>query len=395
MRLNLIRFFCSVAILWLALTGFQQANSISTEGGKVKLVRTPNNGLQPQVVTDERGTLHLIYFAGDPHDGDIFYIRREAGKNDFSDPIRVNSQPGSAVAVGTIRGAHIAIGKNGRVHVAWNGSSKAEPRGPHNSGPMLYARTNDAGNVFEQQRNLMQLSHELDGGGSIAADGAGNVYVAWHGAGEQKGEQHRRVWLARSADEGKTFAREVATFNEETGACGCCGMRAFADRQGTVYLLYRTATQMTERGMYLLVSSDKGKTFRGERVDRWTLTSCPMSSVTMTNAPQPGMAKMSWENNGQVYYASLDSKPMQENSPIAAPGGTGKRKHPAIAVNTRGETILVWTEGTGWKKGGSLSWQVFDREGKPTSEKGAADGVPVWGLATVVALPSVEFTIIY
>ncbi len=147
--------------------------------------------------------------------------------------------------------------------------------------------------------------------------------------------------------------------------------------------------------MYLLVSSDKGKTFHGERVDRWTLTSCPMSSATMTNAQQPKMAKMAWENNGQVYYASLDSKQMQETPPIAALGGTGKRKHPAIAVNPRGETILVWTEGTGWKRGGSLAWQVFDREGKPTSEKGAADGVPVWGLATVVAFPSGEFTIIY
>jgi hypothetical protein len=395
MRLTLFRFFCSVAILWLALPGFQQANPISAESGKVKLLRTPNNGIQPQAVTDERGALHLIYFAGDPHAGDIFYLRREAGKDNFSDPTIVNSQPGSAVAVGTIRGAHIAIGNNGRLHVVWNGSSRAEPRGPQNSSPMLYARTNDTGASFEPQRNLMQQSQELDGGGSIAADGAGNVYAAWHGAGEQKGEQHRRVWLARSADEGKTFAREVAAFNEETGACGCCGMRAFADRQGTVYLLYRTATQMTERGMYLLASSDKGKTFRGKRVDRWTLTSCPMSSMTMTNAEQPKIAKMAWENDGQIYYASVDSKLMHETSPTAAPGGTGKRKHPAIAVNTRGETILVWTEGTGWKKGGSLAWQVFDREGKPTPEKGAADGVPVWGLATVIALPSGDFTIIY
>ncbi|MCI0388764.1 MAG: hypothetical protein MOB07_08375 [Acidobacteria bacterium] len=394
MRQKLIRFFRSGVILWFALTGIH-ANPISAEGGKVKLLKTPNNGIQPQAVTDERGTLHLIYFAGDPHDGDIFYLRREAGKNDFSEPIRVNSQLGSAVAIGTIRGAHIAIGKNGRVHVTWNGSSKAEQHGPHNSSPMLYARTNDAGTGFEPQRNLMQLSHELDGGGSIAADDAGNVYVAWHGAGEQKGEQHRRVWLARSTDEGKTFAREVPAFNQETGACGCCGMRAFADRQGVVYLLYRTATKMTERGMFLLVSNDRGSTFQGRRVDEWTLTSCPMSSVTMTNAPPAKMAQMAWENNGQVYYASLDSKLTRETPPIAAPGGTGKRKHPAIAVNNRGETIIVWTEGTGWKRGGSLAWQVFDREGKPTPEIGAADGVPVWGLATVVALSSGEFTIIY
>jgi hypothetical protein len=61
----------------------------------------------------------------------------------------------------------------------------------------------------------------------------------------------------------------------------------------------------------------------------------------------------------------------------------------------RGETLLVWTEGTGWKKGGTLAWQVFDRGGKPTTEKGTAESVPVWGLPTAVALLNGEFTIIY
>jgi hypothetical protein len=37
--------------------------------------------------------------------------------------LRVNSQQGSAIAAGAIRGAHLAVGRNGRVHVAWNGSS--------------------------------------------------------------------------------------------------------------------------------------------------------------------------------------------------------------------------------------------------------------------------------
>jgi hypothetical protein len=257
---------------------------------------------------------------------------------------------------------------------------------------MLYARMNDAGDAFEPQRNLMQVSHELDGGGTIAADDAGNVYVAWHGAGEEKSEEHRRVWLARSTDEGKTFTREAGVNHEETGACACCGMRAFVDRQGAVYLLYRTAERMTERGMFQLVSNDKGKTFRGRRLDKWTLTSCPMSTVVMADAPQP---KATWENHGQVYFSSLSSGSTKGMTTIVAPGETGRRKHSAIAVNEAGETILVWTEGTGWKKGGSLAWQVFDRNGHPTTEKGAAEGVPVWGLATVAALPNGEFTIIY
>lgn len=362
---------------------------------KINLLRAPNNGLQPQAVIDEHGTLHLIYLAGEAGASDVFYARRAKGQAGFSTPLRVNSQPGSAVAIGTIRGAQIALGKNGRVHVVWNGSNAAAPRSTNNSAPLLYARLNDAGKAFEAQRNLIHFTEHLDGGGSVAADKAGNVYAVWHAAGEQKGEPHRRIWLARSSNDGKTFAREVSvdpadSNGKTTGVCACCGLRAFVNQQGALYVLYRTATEMTERGMFLLTSRDQGKSFSGARLDNWELTTCPMSSTTIIQAEQTMGA---WENNGQVFFGALDSK--GDAAPIAAPGATSKRKHPAIATNARGETILVWTEGTGWKKGGSLAWQMFDRNGKPTADYGTAPNVPVWGLATVVAESDGSFSIIY
>lgn len=385
--MKLTRSFCLtfIAVVLSNAALFAQAPN------RVTLSRAPSNGVQPQALMDERGTLHLVYLTGEAGASDVMYVKRAADQTEFTAPLRVNSQPGSAIAAGTIRGAQLALGKNGRVHVAWNGSQKTANSTTHEV-PMLYARMNDAGTGFEPQRNLMQQSRTLDGGGTIAADRVGNVYVAWHGAGAQQGEEHRRIWLARSTDDGKTFAREMAVDQDQTGVCACCSMRAFVDKAGAVYLLYRTATKMTERGMYMLVSQDKGQRFRGQRLDDWTLTTCPMSSVTMTNATHPVAA---WENNGQVQFAALDAKLAQRPMSIAAPAPTGKRKHPAIAVNARGETLLVWTEGTGWKRGGSLAWQLYDRDGKPTAEKGTAEGVPVWGLATAVALPSGAFQIIY
>lgn len=369
-----------------ARVGAQSAHSAN---GKVKLLRVPNNGLQPQNLMDERGALHLIYFTGEPGGGDVYYVRRDAGKTEFTTPLRVNSEPNTAVAAGTIRGAHLAIGKNGRVHVAWNGPHKS---GGHEA-PMFYARMNDARTAFEPQRNVMQFSGGLDGGGSVAADKSGNVYVAWHGTGDQKGEEHRRVWVTRSADEGKTFAREAAAWNEPTGACGCCGMRAFADPQGGVHLLYRAATESVHRDMYLLSSDKRGRRFSGVLLDKWKINACPMSSASFANGAHGLLA--AWETEGQVYFAALGPNKQQPLSPIAATGAAGKRKHPALAANARGETLLVWTEGTGWKKGGSFAWQLYDAQGKPLGEKGEAAGIPVWSLAAVVAEKDGGFTIIY
>ena len=369
------------------------AKPVYSNSHQVRLVRTPNDGIQPQAIMDERGVLHLIYFSGEPAAGNIFYVRREPGKNNFSSPLQVNSQPGSAIAIGTIRGAHLSIGKGGRVHVSWNGSKNAMPRGPVSQAPMLYTRMNDAKTAFEPERNVMQFSGGLDGGGSVAADQKGNVYVAWHGKGSVEGEAHRRVWIARSADEGKTFARETPAFAEETGACGCCGLRLFADRQGNVQMLYRAATEDVNRDMMLLTSKDQAKGFSGVRLDKWKLSTCPMSSASIADGLNETL--YAWENQGQVYYSALKAGSSKAPKLIAAPGKSEVRKHPTIATNTQGETILVWTEGTGWKRGGSLAWQAFNQSGNPLGEKGEALGVPVWGLATVVAEKDGGFTIIY
>ena len=94
----------------------------------------------------------------------------------------------------------------------------------------------------------MHRSFYLDGGGSIAADAAGNVYVAWHATSAEapEGEAGRRLWVARSRDDGATFTDESPALEEGTGACACCGTKALVDRRGRLYILYRAAKANVE-----------------------------------------------------------------------------------------------------------------------------------------------------
>jgi hypothetical protein len=365
----------------------------SERPGKVTLLRVPDRGIQPQAAVDDKGVAHLIYFRGDPKAGDIFYCRSEKG-NHFSHPIRVNSTPGSAIAIGNIRGAHLAVGKNGRAHIAWLGSGKAEPKASGGQSPMLYTRLNDAGTAFEPERNVIQSAVGLDGGGSVAADASGTVYVTWHAPEPgTRGEENRCVWVAHSADEGKTFSREQRAYDEPTGACGCCGMRAFADSHGTVRLLYRSAREVVHRDTYLLTSTGEGGRFASVMLHEWNEGGCPMSSYALAEGAAGVLA--AWETKGQVYYARIDPATGKRSPPVAAPGEARGRKHPAVVGNARGETLLVWTEGMGWERGGSLAWQVFDKDGRPTAEKGRIPGVPVWSLVAAFARPDGGFTVVY
>ena len=46
---------------------------------------------------------------------------------------------------------------------------------------------------------------------------------------------------------------------------------------------------------------------------------------------------------------------------------------------------MVWAEGTGWQRGGSLAWQVFAPDGKALGEMHTHAGVPAWSFAAVAA----------
>jgi hypothetical protein len=361
-------------------------------GAEVEIIKAPNGGLQPQAIVDSKGILHLVYFKGTPGGGDLYYVRKEAKQSKFSDPIRVNTQSESAVAVGTVRGGQLAIGKENRVHIVWNGSQKVNGK---NGSPLLYTRLNETGTGFEKERDLLGNTKLLDGGCSVGADREGNVYVTWHAQkiGGEKGEENRQVWIARSEDSGKTFTPEKQANVDATGVCGCCALRSFVDTKGALYILYRSARNENERDMYLLVSQDHGKSFQSTLLQKWRINGCPMS--TMAFAQSGDRIWMGWETEEQIYFASVKTGSIELTKPQNAPGAIKGRKHPSLTVNDRGETLLVWAEGAGWQKGGSLCWQVYDSKGQPTSEKGSREkGIPVWGIASAVVFDG-KFTIIH
>lgn len=348
---------------------------LAVAGGNLVDVRpTPGGHLQPELRRDAVGVLHLLTFSGEPASGDLYH--RVLDGDDWSAPERVNSRPGTAIAIGTVRGGHLATGSGG-VHVGWMSADREDPG-------MFYARSDGAGG-FEPQRNVSQEHTHLDGGGSLAVDEAGRVHVAWHAGLD---EPTRRLFVATSTDSGRTFAAERRVNPVDAGACGCCGMRAGAAESGMLWILYRAATEQVHRDMQLLSSSDGGASFTQANVGPWEIAACPMSTAAI--APTGDGVLLAWETDGQIHWMGP-----QDTAPREVEGETGTRKHPAIARDATGRVAVVWTEGAGWNRGGDLAWRIYDAAGQSLTTGRREKAVDAWDRPAVVARPGGGFLIVH
>lgn len=366
---------CTAALLFL--TAFTQGAE------EVLFERVPEGGVQPQVAATSDGTLHLVYLKGDPRGGDVRHVMKKKGASGWSAPATLNSTPATAVAAGTIRGAQIAVGRNDSLHVVWNG-----PGGKDQPAPLYYSRSLDGGATFEKQRDLRAGTQALDGGASVAASARGEVFVVWHGApaGAAPGEIHRRVFILKSSDNGGTFSQPAIGNADDPGVCACCSLKAFVSPGGELLTLYRAARSPAQRDITLMTSRDGGVTFQHRNVGPWAINACPMSSASVVAAGT--QTRAAWEAEGRVYTSVLDDR----SEALAV--SPDKARHPALAVNTRGETLVTWSEGTGWQKGGQLGWVVLDSAGRATGQRGSRPGVPVWGFSAAYA-EGERFVILY
>lgn len=357
--------------------------TVFTHGAEVVFERVPEGGVQPQVAATSDGTLHLVYLKGDPRGGDVRHAVKKRGAAGWSAPATLNSTPGTAVAAGTIRGAQMAVDRDDSLHVVWNG-----PSGKNVPAPLYYSRSLNGGASFETQRDLRADTQALDGGASVAASAKGEVFVVWHGApaGAEPGEMHRRVFILKSGDNGGSFSKPVVANADDPGVCACCSLKAFVSPGGELLTLYRAARSPGQRDITLMTSRDGGVTFEHRNVGPWAIQACPMSSASVVAAGRKTRA--AWEAEGKVYTALLDE------SSAALAVSEDKARHPALAVNARGETLITWSVGTGWQRGGQLGWLVLDAAGKATGERGMKPGVPVWGFSAAYAEGD-RFVILY
>ena len=354
----------------------------------VEIWPLPSGGVQPRAAVGSDGTVHVAWLQGPAEASEVWYATRSSKAPGWERSGRVDQGPGSGMALGMIRGVQIALGAANRPHLSWTGSALATPRASDGGTPVLYSRGTARG--FTPPIELSGKAAGIDGGGAIAADGKGGVWVFWHASAGARQDAERAGFFRFSGDDGASFGAEHRALTWEAGACSCCQMAAVWNGGGEALALIRIAEGNTARDQVLAWCSATVSVATGSRLSAWKTPVCPMSTASAVRVGNRQW--VAWETEGQVSWSRIEGEVVGPR--IDAPGAATQRKHPSLAVDAQGRVCLAWVEGSGWNRAGVLRWQLWNTEGKALGAIGDGGRLPVWGLGAVVARQGGGFAII-
>ncbi|HED67137.1 MAG TPA: exo-alpha-sialidase [Planctomycetes bacterium] len=365
--------------------------------GAVVGMRCPGGGVQPKIAQSKEGDVYLIYFKGEAAAGDLFFVHSEDEGKTFSEPLRVNSEPGTVDggAMG-LRGGDIRITKNGTVHVAWIGSARTVEGDDPKARPLLYARLLAGADAFEPARVLSGKFVGLDVAPTIAI-GRSRLLIFWHapvlGATEKRGGQlPRRIYAVASEDRGATFSEPKAVNDEKLGVSAGCGMHAEVAKKGRISVMYREQNP-PNRDFRILTTEDDGETYDTFLGDQQRIRKSPRTDIGGTLSVRGPL--FAWGNFDSVWWTRLN----KDNGKIVPPLGARKKEawrgHPDIISNERA-VIMAWCEGDERGKTTRIGWQGYDLRNRFPIGLGIIPDVPANTTpALFLRRSSRGFTIVY
>ncbi|MGE4056840.1 MAG: sialidase family protein [Vicinamibacterales bacterium] len=331
---------------------------------------------------------------------DIFTAVSRDGGRTFSDPVRVNSEPGTARVSGE-QPPRLVLAKQANadpvVSLIWTASGEDGTR-------LLTSQSVDGARTFEPSELVPGTDAPGNRGWeSLTAFGNGIVAAAWldHRQHAQNSDvastHHHHDAAADPNEEGVAMAARsqlyFAAFDGESepkpltgGVCYCCktalatGMFGSSD---TVAVAWRHVYPGNMRDIAFTVSRDQGRTFSAPvraSEDQWSITGCPDDGPSMA-VDGEGRVHLVWPTavteNGQpvkALFHTMTADGVTFTPRVKLPT-QGQANHPQIAAASDGSLVAIWDESGSGSRSIARARGVLDASGQIAFSRSAASGV--------------------
>ncbi len=273
----------------------------------------------------------------------VLSASRDGGRT-FAEPVKVNDDTAPAS-----HGMHsLAVDKQGRIHLAWldereiklpthdmqkmSGTAHHEPVEPNSE--VFYSSSTDGGKTFAPNKKLAANVCPCCKTGVLAADD-GSVYISWR---QVLDGDYRHIAVARSADAGATFSKGVIVSDDrwQLSACPVSGAAMASPAQNSLEVVWYTAGDAGQAGLYFARSTDGGNTF-GPRI----LVSNEAASGTPT--------LLTYEDINIAHYSSKDGSVITAKWAGSPVGPINITKTPDAATPAAGHGAFAFVRETNGK----------------------------------------------
>jgi hypothetical protein len=286
---------------------------------------TLKDARQPQAAVTAEGTIYVAFGAGHA----LYCSVSTDGGKSFGKPVHVGSV--KALSLGARRGPRIAADGKQVVVTAIGGE-----RGGGKDGDVLAWRSNDAGKTWAGAVRVNDAGGSArEGLHAMAGGPRGELYCVWIDLRKDAPE----VFGAGSSDGGKSWSKNQLIYRSPSGSiCPCCHPSVIIDGKGAIHVMWRDDIE-SNRDMYLATSADGGKTFSNAAklgAGSWKLDHCPMDGGYLAALPSGKIATV-WMRQKQVFR--VDDKQREQR--------LGPGEQPWIASTSDGAYIVWLSQKNG------------------------------------------------
>ncbi|MBA7506951.1 hypothetical protein ES706_05666 [subsurface metagenome] len=312
----------------------------------------------PTIAVDGSGNVHIAWTEGTKNGGsgmdvDIFYKRWNPTTATWTTTEVVSTE-----STGDSRGPTIAVDGSGNVHIAWFGDANYGGSGSDND--IFYKRWNAATATWTTIEVVSTESTDYSRDPTIAVDGSGNVHIAWddvtnfNGSGTD-GDIFYKRWNATTA--AWTTTEVVSTESTVNSWCPTIA----ADGSGNVHIAWTEGTKNggsgTDQGIFYKrwnattatwTTSEEVSTESTNYSCVQTLATDGSGNVHIAWNDVPtghGGSELAWDIFYKRWNATTATWTTSEEV------STGRSFYPTIAVDGSGNLHIAWYDITNY--GGS------------------------------------------
>jgi hypothetical protein len=295
----------------------------------------------PAVAVGKDGRVLVAWIAPEGESNNVYITSPGGGGKEGS--VRVN--PAGMEVDSIHQSPGIAVGPGGEVFITWS-SKKPKLEGVLFASDLYISRSLDGGKSFDKHLRVNEdrpISHSFEGI-DVASDGT--VFVSW--IDSREGWDKAATYLAKIIKHG-TEVEGIKKLDDST--CVCCRVDIATGPENAVAVLWRKEFPGNVRDMVLAISRDNSfKSPALVHADRWQINACPHRGGTL-GIDGSGQIYASWYTEGSegrpsvLFAATSDgnifTQPKRLDESVAS-----IPDHVRMAVNKFGQAAIVWEDST-------------------------------------------------